>query len=75
MKTSSLADVGDELTEAEEEFRALLTAPKAYSSWAREVREQWAARREADAVRAVALAQAEAQHVEEKRAKRKGKAP
>jgi predicted ATPase len=62
-----------ELSEAEEAFRALLGAPRAYSAWARQVRLEWEARSEADAVRAVALAQAEARRVEEKQGRKNGK--
>lgn len=62
-----------ELSDAEEAFRSLLGAPRAYSVWARQVRLEWAARSEANAVRAVALAQAEAQRVEEKQQRKNGK--
>lgn len=62
-----------ELSEAEKAFRDLLAAPKSYSAWARKVREEWAIRSEAEAVRAVALAQAEAQRVEEKQQRKSGK--
>jgi hypothetical protein len=35
----------DDLTLAEQAFRALLENPKAYSAWAREVRLKWMAER------------------------------
>ena len=39
------AGKGDELSEAEREFRLLLTRPKAYAEWAKGVRAEWMRRR------------------------------